>query len=100
MLSFGGGIMQRELEIGSTAVLVLGSASIIYGALQAISRRDTTEVLAYSAIGQVGYVLVALGVGGAIGFSAAVVYAVANSLNKALLFLASELRGPLVGAGF
>jgi multicomponent Na+:H+ antiporter subunit D len=95
-----GGVLSEQLELGATVVLVLGSASILYGALQAISRRDTTEVLAYSAIGQVGYVLVALGVGGAIGFSAAVVYAVANSLNKALLFLASELRGPLVGAGF
>ena len=99
LLRFGG-VLSEQLELGATVVLVLGSASILYGALQAISRRDTTEVLAYSAIGQVGYVLVALGVGGAIGFSAAVVYAVVNSLNKALLFLASGLRGPLVGAGF
>src|SRR5215218_3047551 len=85
LLRFGGGILPEELELGTVAVLILGSASIIYGALQAISRRDTTEVLAYSAIGQVGYVLVALGIGGSIGFSAAVIYAVVNSLNKALL---------------
>jgi multicomponent Na+:H+ antiporter subunit D len=61
LLRFGGDILSEELALGATAVLVLGSASIIYGALQAISRRDTSEVLAYSAIGQVGYVLVALG---------------------------------------
>ena len=42
----------------------LGSASIIYGAVQAVGRRDGREVLAYSAIGHAGYVLVALGVGG------------------------------------
>jgi multicomponent Na+:H+ antiporter subunit D len=64
LLRFGGGLLPRELEIGSVAVLVLGSASIIYGALQAISRRDTSEVMAYSAIGQVGYILLALGLGG------------------------------------
>jgi multicomponent Na+:H+ antiporter subunit D len=64
LLRFGGGILPRELEFGSTAVLVLGTASILYGALQAISRRDTSEVMAYSAIGQVGYVLLALGIGG------------------------------------
>jgi multicomponent Na+:H+ antiporter subunit D len=100
LLRFGGDILSEELTLGATAVLVLGSASIIYGALQAISRRDPSEVLAYSAIGQVGYVLVALGVGGAIGLSAAVIYAVVNSLNKALLFLVAGLRGPLVGAAF
>lgn len=100
LLRFGGGILPEELELGTVAVLILGSASIIYGALQAISRRDTTEVLAYSAIGQVGYVLVALGIGGSIGFSAAVIYAVVNSLNKALLFLVSRLQGWLAGAAF
>jgi multicomponent Na+:H+ antiporter subunit D len=100
LLRFGGEILSEELALGAMAVLVLGSASIIYGALQAISRRDVSEVLAYSAIGQVGYVLVALGIGGAIGLSAAVIYAVVNSLNKALLFLVAGLRGPLVGAAF
>jgi len=100
LLRFGGAILSEELALGAMAVLVLGSASIIYGALQAISRRDVSEVLAYSAIGQVGYVLVALGIGGAVGLSAAVVYAVVNSLNKALLFLVAGLRGPLVGAAF
>ena len=100
LLRFGGGILPRELALGTAAVLVLGSASIVYGALQAVSRRNTSEVLAYSAIGQAGYILVALGVGGTVGFSAAVIYAVVNSLNKALLFLAAGLRGPLVGAAF
>ncbi|MDP8926122.1 MAG: oxidoreductase [Actinomycetota bacterium] len=100
LLRFGGGILPEQLALGTIVVLILGSASIVYGALQAISRRETTEVLAYSAIGQVGYVLVALGVGGPVGFSAAVVYALVNSLNKALLFLVAPLRGPLVGAAF
>ena len=100
LLRFGGGILPRELEFGSMAVLVLGTASIIYGALQAISRRDTSEVMAYSAIGQVGYVLLALGIGGPAGYAAAVLYSVVNSLNKGVVFLAAGLRGPLVGAAF
>ncbi len=100
LLRFGGDILSEELALGATVVLLLGSASIVYGALQAISRREPSEVLAYSTIGQVGYVLVALGIGGAIGFSAALIYAVVNSLNKALLFLVAGLRGPLVGAAF
>ena len=100
LLRFGGGILPQELELGSSAVLILGTASIIYGAFQAISRRDTSEVLAYSAIGQAGYILIALGVAGPVGFAAAVLYAVVNSLNKSLLFLAAGLRGPMVGAAF
>ena len=99
LLRFGAGILPRELALGSVAVMVLGAASIVYGALQAISRRDTSEVMAYSAIGQVGYILVALGIGGPVGYAAAVVYSVVNSLNKGVVFLAAGLRGPLVGGG-
>lgn len=100
LLRFGGGILPRELVFGSAAVMVIGAASIAYGSLQAVSRRNTSEVLAYSAIGQAGYIILALGVGGPVGFAAAVLYAVVNSLNKAVLFLAAGLRGPAVGAAF
>ncbi|TCJ19741.1 oxidoreductase [Rubrobacter taiwanensis] len=100
LLRFGGELLPQELEMGATALFVLGTTSIIYGALQAVSRRTMTEVLAYSAIGQVGYILIALGIGGPVGFAAAVVYAIINSLNKLLLFLAAGLRGWMVGAAF
>lgn len=100
LLRFGAGIMPEELALGATVVLVLGAASLVYGALQAISRHATVEVMAYSAIGQAGYILVALAIGGTVGYAAAVVYAVINSLNKALVFLSAGLRGPAVGAAF
>ncbi len=100
LLRFGGEILSRELEIGATALLVLGTASIIYGAVQAISRRRSAEVIAYSSIGQVGYILIAIGIGGPAGFAAAVLYAIINAMNKTLLFLCCGLRGWLVGAAF
>jgi multicomponent Na+:H+ antiporter subunit D len=81
-------------------IMGLGVASILYGSLQALSRRAIGEVLAYSAIGQAGYILVALAVGGSVGYTAAVLYSVVNALNKVLLFLAIGLRGWLVGAAF
>jgi multicomponent Na+:H+ antiporter subunit D len=99
-LRFGAGVLPRELELGAPAVMAIGAASIAYGSLQAVSRRDTSEMMAYSAIGQAGYVLLALGVGGPVGYAAAVVYAVVNSLNKGVVFLSAGLRGPLVGAAF
>jgi multicomponent Na+:H+ antiporter subunit D len=100
ILRFGADIFPRELEEGSRVLIVLGACSIIYGAMQALSRHSPNEVLAYSSIGQVGYILVAIAIGGEIGFAAAILYAVINSLNKTLLFLSANVRGVLVGAAF
>jgi multicomponent Na+:H+ antiporter subunit D len=100
LLRFGGELLPRELELASVALLVIGSASILYGGILAIARRSANEMLAYSAIGQVGYVLVALGVGGTIGFTAAVLYTAVNALNKSVLFLSAQMRGAIVGAVF
>lgn len=100
MLRFGAAILPAEREFSATALIAIGTVSIAYGAAQAIARRDTREVLAYSAIGHAGYVLVALGLGGPVGLAAAVIFSLGNAVNKALLFLASELRGPLVATAF
>jgi multicomponent Na+:H+ antiporter subunit D len=100
VLRFGAELLPRELEFGATALIAIGCASILYGGLLAVSRRTAAEMLAYSAIGQVGYVLVAVGVGGPVGFAAAVLYTAVNALNKTLLFLTAGMRGALVGAGF
>ena len=100
LIRFGAELFPRELTEAESVLLVLATASIIYGALQAISRRSPLEVLAYSAIGQVGYILAALAVGGEAGYAAAVLYAVINSVNKTLLFLSANVRGWLIGAAF
>jgi multicomponent Na+:H+ antiporter subunit D len=100
LLRFGGEVLPAELALGSGALAVIGSVSVLYGSAQALSRRTAGEVLAYSAIGQAGYILIALAIGGAVGLAAAVLYAVINSLNKTLLFLAAGTRGWLVGAAF
>jgi multicomponent Na+:H+ antiporter subunit D len=100
LLRFGGAILPKELELGAVALIGIGGASIVYGALQAIARRETREVLAYSSIGHAGYVLVALGLGGPVGLAAGVIFSLANALNKALLFLAAELRGRLAATVF
>jgi multicomponent Na+:H+ antiporter subunit D len=100
LLRFCAGVFPQQLRLASTALIVLGVASIVYGGVLAASRGDTAEMLAYSAIGQVGYVLVALGVGGPVGLAAAVLYSVVNALNKGLLFLTAGLRGRLVAGAF
>jgi multicomponent Na+:H+ antiporter subunit D len=100
LLRFGAELLPRELELAAIPLVVIGCASIVYGGVLAISRRTGAEMLAYSAIGQVGYVLVAIGVGGPVGFAAAILYAVVNALNKTLLFLTLRMRGALVSTAF
>jgi multicomponent Na+:H+ antiporter subunit D len=100
LLRFGGEMLAPELRLGSPVLLWLGVASILYGGIVAVSRRDASEVLAYSSISQAGYILIGLGLGGPAGYAAAVLYAVLNSLNKTLLFLAAGLRGAWVGLAF
>lgn len=100
LIRFGGHILRQELQLGGLALLILAGASVIYGAFLATSRRNAQEVLAYSSISQAGYILIGLVLGGGPGYSAAILYAIINALNKTLLFLASGLRGWLVGAAF
>ncbi|MFC5288512.1 complex I subunit 5 family protein [Actinokineospora guangxiensis] len=100
LLRFGTGMFAEQLRAAGVALIILGVASVLYGGVLAIARGDVAEMLAYSAIGQVGYVLVALGVGGPVGLAAAVLYSVINSMNKTLLFLTAGARGALVAAAF
>jgi multicomponent Na+:H+ antiporter subunit D len=100
LLRFGPGMFPAQLRLAAAALVLLGAASLVYGAVLAVARGDVGETLAYSAIGQVGYVLVAIGVGGTVGLTAAVLYSAVNALNKTLLFLAVGIRGALVAGAF
>lgn len=100
LIRFGAGMFPDQLRLAGVALVVLGAASIIYGGVVAVSRGDAAEMLAYSAIGQVGYVMLAIGIGGPVGLVAAVLYSLVNALNKALLFVAAGVRGTLVAGAF
>jgi multicomponent Na+:H+ antiporter subunit D len=100
LLRFGGGMLTTGLQAAEELLLVLAIASIFYGGLLAVARKHIAEVLAYSAIGQAGYILLAVTIGGPLGFAAAVFYTVVNSINKTLLFLAERQRGALVAGAF
>ena len=100
LLRWGGGMLPQELRTAAPMFFTLGVLSIIYGSLQAMSRRSVAEVVAYSTIGQVGFIMVALAIGGPAGFTAAVLFAIVNALNKSILFLSENIRGWLTGFAF
>ncbi len=100
LLRMGVGMLPRELELSAPVFFVLGIASILYGGMQAISRHEPSAVVAYSSIGQVGYILIAVAIGGAAGIAAAVLFTMFNSLNKTLLFLSGNQENRYAGIAY
>jgi formate hydrogenlyase subunit 3/multisubunit Na+/H+ antiporter MnhD subunit len=75
----------------------MATASVIFGGFGAVGRVDLDDVLAYSSIAQVGFVVLPLAVAATVtspairtvGVAAALVYAFNHGLAKGLLFLVS-----------
>lgn len=97
LLRFGAGVLPGLLEAARPVLFLLGGASVLYGSVQATHRRDLRDMLAWSSIGQVGYSVLALAVGGPVGLAAAALYPVVNALHKTVLFLGAGTRGRWMG---
>lgn len=69
-----------------TAVAVIGSVTALLGAVLAVAQTDIKRVLAYSTVSQLGYMMLAVGVG---AWVAAVFHLITHACFKALLFLGS-----------
>ncbi|MGH2614944.1 MAG: NADH-quinone oxidoreductase subunit 5 family protein, partial [Thermomicrobiales bacterium] len=68
-------------------LVAVGLASMAIGGGLALSRDEMKRLLAYSTIGQYGYVVVMLGLGGTYGAIGAALYVLAHALAKCALFL-------------
>jgi NADH-quinone oxidoreductase subunit L len=74
-----------SIDGGTINVMALvGGVTIVIGAVLAFVQRDIKKVLAYSTISQIGYMVMALGVG---AWVAAVFHLFTHAFFKALLFL-------------
>jgi multicomponent Na+:H+ antiporter subunit D len=69
--------------------LVLGTLSMIAGAILAYFQRDFKRMLAYSSISQIGYIIIGLGLGNMLGLVGALFHVFNHALFKSLLFLNS-----------
>ena len=65
-------------------VACVGAATAIVAALVALSQRDIKKVLAYSTVSQLGYMILAVGVG---AYVAGIFHLMTHAFFKALLFL-------------
>ncbi len=73
-------------KIFSDIFLVLGGISIICASLLAISQWDFKRLLAYSSISQIGFILLALGIGTRMAVFGAIFHILNHAIFKSLLF--------------
>lgn len=68
-------------------IAFLGGLTIIVGGLLAALQEDIRKLFAYSSISQIGYILVAFGVGTSLSIEAGIYHAISHALFKGLFFL-------------
>lgn len=68
-------------------LLFVGAVSIVVGALAAMGQKDFKRVLAYSSISQVGYIVISLGAGSALGIAGAIFHLFNHTIFKTQLFM-------------
>lgn len=79
-------------------ISLIGAITLLLGATFALAQRDIKRSLAYSTMSQLGYMMLALGIG---SYQAALFHLITHAYSKALLFLGSgsviHSMEPLVG---
>ncbi|MFB6103898.1 MAG: complex I subunit 5 family protein [Halobacteriaceae archaeon] len=98
-----GGFGEGATAVLGPVLLVMATASIVVGALGAIDGETIEELLAYSSISQIGFVVLPVAVGAAVpavrrlAVAAALIYALNHALAKSALFLVAGTIGDATG---
>jgi NADH-quinone oxidoreductase subunit L len=71
-----------------TAVVVVGAVTLLFGAIVGCAKDDIKRVLAWSTVSQIGYMFLAVGLGGG-AFALGIIHLLAHGFFKAGLFLGS-----------
>ncbi len=71
------------------AVGYLGAIGIVWGSVMAIAQRDLKRMLAYSSVGQLGYIALGIGLASTYGWIGAVLHILNHACMKGCLFLAT-----------
>jgi multicomponent Na+:H+ antiporter subunit D len=92
-----------QAELLRPLLIGLGVVGVFFGSFAAAGAKHAKRMLAYSTLGQIGYILVAIGWGTPLALMAALIYIFNHSLIKsALLMLAGAVssRAPVKTAAF
>jgi multicomponent Na+:H+ antiporter subunit D len=83
---FPPGYFTTALPIATTIGWV-SAAGILYGSILAIGQQDVRRMLAYSSVGQLGYIGLGIGLANPIGMIGGLLHILNHALMKALLFM-------------
>lgn len=86
LIRFGLQLFPDAWSVVAPGLAVIGTISVLYGALSAIAQKDIKRMVAYSSIGHMGYILVAAAAGTELSILGAVAQMIAHGLILALLF--------------
>jgi multicomponent Na+:H+ antiporter subunit D len=102
-VDLGFGLGEGFLAYYGPVLFLMAAASVLFGGLAAVGRDDLSDVLAYSSVAQVGFIVLPLAVGAAVpavrelAVVATLVYALNHAAAKGLLFLVAGEVGDAAG---
>lgn len=74
---------------GESILIYIGAYMIMYGIIYALLENDVRRILAFSIVNQVGFMVVAVGIGTDMAINGAAAHAFAHIIYKALLFMSA-----------
>jgi len=86
LVRFGLQMFPDAWAVIAPSLAIIGTFSVLYGALSAIAQKDIKRMVAYSSIGHMGYILLAVAAGTKLAMVGAVAQMVSHGLILALLF--------------
>jgi multicomponent Na+:H+ antiporter subunit D len=97
---FGSSAALREVPLGGLLAAV-ATAGLILASASALFQKDVKRLLAYSSVGQIGYIALGISLASVSGATAALAHLVNHGLTKSALFLlAGGMALRLGGTGF
>lgn len=78
-----------ESDTALAVVAYTGAFTAIFAATIAVTQNDIKRILAYSTVSQLGYMMMAMGIGTMLSYSAGIFHLFTHAFFKALLFLAA-----------
>lgn len=79
----------QEAPAIQSFLIFIGVIGIYFGGFTALRTHNIKRILAYSTLAQIGFILVAIGWGGVVGLTAAIVYIVNHAFIKSSLLMLS-----------
>lgn len=86
LIRFGLQLFPEAWIMIAPSLAIIGTITVVYGALAAIAQKDIKRMVAYSSIGHMGYILVAAAAGNELSILGAVAQMISHGLILALLF--------------